>query len=76
MTDYNTVIQVRNSAQLSERLYSASLTADDLDNFLSHRRACGRHSCRCLLCVRELSARTLLAAAAATRCAACASTTT
>jgi hypothetical protein len=31
--------QVFNSELLSERLYSASLTADDLDNFLSHRRA-------------------------------------
>ena len=29
--------QVRYSAHLGERLYSASLTAEDLDNFLSHR---------------------------------------
>jgi hypothetical protein len=30
--------QVRYSEHQSERLYSASLTAEDLDNFLSHRR--------------------------------------
>lgn len=35
--------QVRHSAVLAERLYSASLTGDDLDNFLSHAcdPACG-----------------------------------
>jgi len=34
-------VQVRYSEHQSERLYSASLTADDLDNFLSHRRGLG-----------------------------------
>ena len=46
VTNYNAVIQVRFHEQQSERLYSASLTPEDLDNFLSH--SCDPH---CVLTV-------------------------
>jgi SET domain len=53
VTNYNAVIQVRFHEQQSERLYSASLTPEDLDNFLSH--SCDPH---CVLDVdQELTVR-------------------
>ena len=68
-TDFNTVIQVRRSEQPSERLYSASLTDEDEDNFLSH--SCVRGLTLTLRATRAHHARP-----GVNRCARCAWTRT